>query len=118
MFYKNYKIIVGFIFGVILTSGLVYFVVFGRALSQPENHLGILFALPKVIFGSEVVRIDDKKYLAKDANAFIQEMAKQGFGYTEQMGSGYFFRKDEKKYLTVGQMYSSYFMIFTSLVEN
>ena len=90
-----------------------YLAVFGRALKQQENHLGIFFALPKVIFSSGVVKIDDEKYLAKDVASFIKEMERRGFVYTDQMGSGYFFQKKGDTYISTSQMYSSHFMVFT-----
>jgi len=99
--------------GVIITIFLAYLVIFGRALRQAENHLGIVLALPKVIMSAAVARIDDETYLAKNSLSYLEFMKRQGYDFTEQMGSGYFFEKNEKKYIAVSRMYSSYFMIFT-----
>ena len=75
-------------------------------------------ALPKVIISSEPVRIDEQTYLAKDMPSFIKLMKDQGFTHVEQLGSGHIFEKDEKPYISVSRMYSSYFMIFTYPKEN
>lgn len=97
----------------ILLLVLVYFAVFGRALKQSENHLGILLVIPQTIFSSEAVKIDDQKYLAKNSADFMKTMERQGFSSVEQMGSGYFLEKDGFRYLSSGRMYSSSFMTFT-----
>ena len=93
-------------------SGLAYLAVFGRALGQRENHVGVAWALPRAVFGSQAVRVDDKTYLAKNPVFFIKEMEGRGFGYVEQMGAGYFFEKDGAGYISIGRMYSSQFMLF------
>lgn len=90
-----------------------YFIVFGRALRQSENHFGIFLALPKATFSSAAVRIDDKKYLARNATAFIKTIEAQGFSFVDQMGAGYFFDLNGVKYVSTSRMYSSYFMTFT-----
>ena len=92
---------------------LGYLVVFGRALTQEENHFGIVLALPKVILSSNAVQVDDKTYLTKNNNFFIKEMEKQGFSYKEHMGAGYVFEKNGETFMSVRKMYSSYFMVFT-----
>ena len=97
----------------ILFLVLLYFAIFGRALKQQENHLGILLILPQTIFSSEAVKIDDQKYLAKNSADFMKTMESQGFSFAEQMGSGYFLEKDGFRYLSSGRMYSSSFMTFT-----
>jgi hypothetical protein len=109
----KYKRILISIFGAIILLASIYLVIFGRALNQQENHLAIALALPKVILSSEAVRIDDKTYLAKDTPSFIKVMEQQGFIYVEQMGSGYFFKKNGDNYISVSRMYSSHFMVFT-----
>lgn len=116
--YTKYKKGLGVVLGVILIFVIAYLAVFGRALSQKENHIGIVFALPKVILGSGVARIDDKTYLSKNSISFVQVMEKQGFTYTEQLGAGYFFEKDGNSYLSIGKMYSSHFMVFTYPTKN
>ena len=87
--------------------------IFGRALSQPENHLGIALALPEVIFSDKAVLIDNETYLTRDIPSFIKEMKKHGFTHVEQLGSGHIFTKDRKNYFSNSRMYSSHFMIFT-----
>ena len=109
----KYKIALISVLGAILLLAIIYLVIFGRALSQPENHLAITLALPKVILSSEAVRIDDKTYLAKDSSSFIKAMERQEFTFVEQMGSGYFFKKNGDNYISVSRMYSSHFMVFT-----
>jgi hypothetical protein len=97
-----------------LSVVLFYFAIFGRALNQDENYLGIALVLPKVILTSEAVRIDDQKYLTKNQDSFIELMEQQGFNFVEQMGSGYFFEKNGSSYISTSKMYSSHFMVFTS----
>jgi len=92
---------------------VVYLAVFGRALKQSENHFGIFLALPKAIFSSEAVAIDSEKYLARNITAFIKTMNAEGFTYVDQMGSGHFLEKDDIRYISSSQMYSSHFMTFT-----
>lgn len=106
--YKHTQVI-----AILIILGLAYLAIFGRALKQAENHFGIFFALPKVIFSSEAVAIDNQKYLAKNTTAFIKTMEAEGFSYIDQMGSGHFLEKDGVRYLSVSQMYSSHFMVFT-----
>lgn len=109
---KN-KIIITVIFGIILLFCFVYLLIFGRALNQEENHLGIALALPKLILGADAVKIDDEKYLTKNSDSLVKAMENQGFIFLEQMGSGYFFEKDGNKYILTSKMYSSHFMVFT-----
>jgi len=118
MYYLKYKKILGVAFGIILITLLTYLAIFGRALSQRENHIGIIFALPKVILSSEIARIDDKTYLAKNTNSFIKAMERQGFTYIEQLGSGHFFQNNGNSYISTSRMYSSHFMVFTYPIEN
>jgi hypothetical protein len=113
MFYQNYKKIISILFVVILAIVLSYLTIFGRALKQNENHLGIAFALPQTILTSEAINIDDETYLAKNRKSFIETMENQGFIFAEQMGSGYFFEKDGNRYISTSRMYSSHFMVFT-----
>jgi hypothetical protein len=113
MHYQNYKKIISIILVIILAIILSYFIIFGRALKQNENHLGIAFALPKAILTSEAVNIDDKTYLTKNREFFIETMENQGFIFTDQMGSGYFFEKDGNRYISTSRMYSSHFIVFT-----
>jgi len=110
--YPKYKIVLTIVFGIILLFCFTYLLIFGRALSQEENHIGIALALPKLLF-TDAVKIDDKKYLAKDTDSFIEAMEEQGFIYTDQMGAGLFLEKEGNKYLVTSRMYSSRFMVFT-----
>jgi hypothetical protein len=111
---KAYFLVVISFFVILLVA---YLAVFGRALGQPENHFGIFLALPKTVFGSDAVRIDDQTYLAKNKASFIKTMERQGFTYVEQIGSGYILKKGNERYLSVSRMYSSYFMVFTDPVS-
>lgn len=111
-FPKKKMLIIG-ILAFILLLVLIYFAIFGRALKQSENHLGILLAIPQAIFSPEAVRIDDQKYLAKNSADFMKTMKRQGFSSIDQMGSGYFLEKDGVRYLSTSRMYSSQFMTFT-----
>ncbi|MDD4412512.1 MAG: hypothetical protein PHR00_02600 [Patescibacteria group bacterium] len=112
-FKSKVKLTLYIILAVILVIVLSYLAVFGRALTQSENHLGIALVLPEAIYRSEAVKIDDQKYLAKNIVSFVKTMERQGFTYIEQMGSGYFFEKDNKHYISTSRMYSAYFMVFT-----
>lgn len=105
-----------FIFGFVALAIVAYLAVFGRALSQNENHARILFALPQATAG-KAVAIGDGKYFSKNSEPFINEMKNQGFEFTEQMGAGYFFTKGGKSYLSIGRMYSSHFMVFNVPVK-
>ena len=98
---------------IIVFLGLVYFAVFGRALRQNENHLGIAFTIPKALLSSVAVSVDDETYLARNSEAFIKKMEREGFEKVEQLGSAYIFGKDGKRYISSGRMYSKYFMVFT-----
>lgn len=109
----NWQIFLGLFTCSVACFALFYAAVFGRALGQNENHAGIFLALPKVIFGREAVLVDAKTYLAQDPKSFIAEIEKQGFEFTEQMGAGYFFKKDGENYISIGRMYSSGFMLFS-----
>jgi len=107
------KIILAVVFGAILFLSIIYLAVFGRALRQPENHMAIAFALPRIILNSEAVHLDEKTILAKDAASFIKAMEQQGFVYVDQLGAGHFFKKDGDGYVSISRMYSSHFMVFT-----
>jgi hypothetical protein len=115
---SKYKVI-ALIFGIILLLCFTYLLIFGRALSQDENHLGIALALPKLILGADAVKIDNEKYLTKNSDSLVKAMENQGFAYLEQMGAGYFFEKNGERYLSTSRMYSSHFMVFTvpSLID-
>jgi hypothetical protein len=109
----KYKRVLAPIIVVVSVIVLVYLLVFGRALRQSENHLGIVFAIPKVILSTEAARVDDITYLAKDGPSFIGTIERQGFTFDEQMGSAYIFKKDGARYISTSRMYSSFFMVFT-----
>lgn len=111
---KNIVIITWTIISLLVFFLLAYLLIFGRALRQPEKHLAIFFACPRVFLSSEAVQIDDQKYLARNVTAFIKTIEAEGFTFIDQMGSGYFLEKDEVSYLSTSRMYSSYFMIFTA----
>lgn len=111
----NYSKIFIIIIFVVIFIAVSYFAVFGRALNQDENHIGIIFALPQLVFNSGAARIDNEKYLAKDVSSFIKAMEQEGFIFVEQMGSGYFFQKGGDRYLSTSRMYSSHFMVFINL---
>jgi hypothetical protein len=98
---------------VVVCAIAVYFVVFGRALGQSENHAAIMLSLPKALFSSEAVPVDETKYLAKDLDSFVNTMARDGFILADQLGSGYFFEKNGKRYISTSVRYSSYFLLFT-----
>jgi len=100
--------------GAMVVVVLAYLAIFGRALRQPANHLGIALALPKVILCSEVARVDDETYLAKDRDSFLRMLELQGFIHIEQLGAGYFFQKDGDRYISVSKMYSSHFRLFSA----
>jgi len=117
MNYPKHKIIITIIFGIIILVVFIYLLVFGRALKQNENHIGIALALPTVILTSDSTRIDDKTYLAPNTDSFIKAMEKQGFTHLEQMGSAHFFIKNGERYITSSRMYSSHFMIFSYPVK-
>jgi len=104
--------------GVIITIFLIYLVIFGRALKQAENHLGIALALPRVIINSGVARVDGKTYLARNSSSYIEFMKREGYDFIEQMGAGYLFEKNEQKYIAVSRMYSAHFMVFTISENN
>ncbi len=74
--------------------------------------------MPKVLLTGKAVKIDDVKYFARTKDSFITEMANQGFTFTEQMGAGYLFEKDDVKYFSESRMYSSHFMVFTHPYAN
>jgi len=111
--YSKCKTALTAIFGIILLLCFTYFLIFSQALSQEENHLGIALALPKLILGTDAVKIDNEKYLTKNSDSLIKAMENQGFVFLEQMGAGYFFEKDGERYLSTGRMYSSHFMVFS-----
>jgi hypothetical protein len=113
MHHRVIKWIIVVVIGIAGMATIAYLVVFGRALSQQENHVGIVLALPKAVFSEGVVSIDEKTGLAKNSASFIEEMEGQGFIYVEQLGSGYFFHKDGNRYFSSSRMYSSHFMVFT-----
>ncbi len=115
---SQFKMTLMAVFGAIALLCLIYLVIFGQALKQPENHIGIALALPKVILNSEAVRIDNETYLVKDISSFITAMEQLGFIYVEQLGSGHIFRKDGDNYFSVSRMYSSHFMVFTYPRQN
>lgn len=109
----KYKTIIAEIFLTVLLFSFAYLLVFGRAIKQEENHIGIAFALPQIMLGKNAVRIDEENYLSKDTKHFIEAMEEQGFTHIEQMGAGHFFEKEGKRYLSTSRMYSSHFMLFT-----
>jgi hypothetical protein len=109
----NYKIIPTLIIGTILLLGFIYIIIFGRALGQSENHGRIVLILPKVIFTSKAVQIDDKTYLAKNISSFVKAMEEEGFIHVEQLGAGHIFRKNGNTFISISRMYSSYFVVFT-----
>lgn len=97
----------------VLVLMIVYLVVFGRALQQDENHLGVALALPRLMLGADAVPIDKAKFLSKDASHFVKAMERLGFVYTDQEGAGYIFQKNGRTYMSGSRMYSSHYMIFT-----
>ena len=107
---KIFKIIAGFIVCIVI----LYLLIFGRALTQDENHKGILLALPKVILSSKAVPIDEKTYLARDLDSFVRAMEQKGFEHVDTEGSAHLFTtKDGRNYVSISRMYSSHFMLFS-----
>lgn len=105
------KVIAG-ILAAIALLGLLYLAIFGRALSQDENHLAIALSLPKIVFSAEAVRIDDDTYVAKNTASFLKTMEREGFAHVEQLGAGHFFTKDGERFVSTSRMYSSHLMTF------
>jgi hypothetical protein len=101
------------VLGFVALAAGTYLAVFGRALRQDAPHAAILFAVPKVLLMSRAVPLGNDIYLSPSADAFIDEMRRQGFVHTEQLGAGYLFLKDGQKYISTGRMYSSRFMLFS-----
>lgn len=100
------------IVGVLLLFVVAYLAVFGRALSQSDDHLGIARALPKVLCGWGVAEIDPRTYVTTDTTKFRTYMEERGFVEIEQMGSTHFFYKEGTRYIVTGRMYSAFFMVF------
>jgi hypothetical protein len=92
---------------------LAYLAVLGRALRQNENHIAIVLALPKVALTGGVARVGDGKFLTANREAFIRDMACQGYAHTDQLGSGYLFEKGGQTYLATSRQYSSRLMVFS-----
>lgn len=113
MNHLKYKSTLVILFLILAFAGIVYFTIFGRALKQKENHLGILFALPKAALTSNIASLNNGTYLSKNSDNFIKAMEEKGLVFVEQMGSGYLFNKGGENYLSTSRMYSRYFMIFT-----
>jgi preprotein translocase subunit YajC len=113
MNYPIQKIIFTIILGIIILIAFTYFLIFGRALKQNENHINIALNLPRVILTLEATKIDDKTYLASNTASFIKAMEKQEFTHLEQMGSAHFFIKNGEIYVSSSRMYSSHFMVFS-----
>lgn len=98
--------------GLLLLVILAYLAVFGRALRQTDDHLGIARALPKVLCGGGVAEVDPRTYMTTDATKFRTYMEEHGFVEIEQMGSTHFYYKEGTRYLVTGRMYSAFFMVF------
>jgi len=97
---------------IFIVIGAAYAAVFGQALRQDEDHLATALALPKVVLTSLPGHIGEK-YLARDADSFIQAMRREGYEYVEQLGAGHVFKKRNGRYVSTSQMYSRFFMLFT-----
>ena len=67
------KVFIGII-GFLLLVVVLYLGVFGRALRQNDDHIGIFFALPRVILGSGISQVNDSTYLASDSKVFRDEI--------------------------------------------
>lgn len=108
---------VSILIGTLGILALIYEVIFGRALTQKENHVGILLTLPEVLMSStHVGKVDNTTYLSQSPIDFIAAMKTKGFEHQEQLGSAHFFMKNSQRFVSHSRMYSSYFMLFQNPV--
>ena len=96
----------------VLLFVLIYLVVFGRALRQSDDHLGIALAIPSALCGDKVAEVDPQTFLTRDATTFRQYMESHGYVHIDQLGSAHFYDKEGIRYLVTGRMYSAFFMVF------
>lgn len=95
-----------------------YLAVFGRALRQGDDHVGIALALPKVLCSGGVAEVDPRTYVTTDGATFRTYMEERGFVQIEQLGSTRFYEKEGIRYLASGRMYSAFFMVFHVYAED
>lgn len=89
-----------------------YLAVFGRALRQGDDHVGIALALPRVALNGGVAEIDPRTYVTTDGATFRSYMEEHGYTQIDQLGSTRFYEKLGTRYLATGRMYSAFFMVF------
>ena len=117
---KN-KIILLIFFLIILVIGILVF--YSNVIFQEDNPWPQIKGIVQLNFGDkDVVKlsIGTNKYITKSDNPEIIKsfMKNKGYNFTEQMGSGYFFKSsDGKSAVATHRYYSRYYSLW-SITEN
>lgn len=101
---------------VLLTS---FFLIYKNTIFQEGNPLPVLSGILKLNFTSEnIVPIaeNNDKYITKNSNgrdSLVSLMAEKGYEFLDQMGSGYFFKKEGQPNVAImHRYYSTYYDIW------
>jgi hypothetical protein len=93
-----------------------FFGVFGSALRQGDDNLKVLPAILSLPLSTDgLARIDDTTMIAwthGGVPALKRYMEDRGWQYHDQMGSGYFFERDDQRTVVTTQQYSRFFTLF------
>ncbi len=107
-----------FVSMIILLIGAFLFL-YSPVIFQEDNPWPEIKAILQLTFGgSDMVNLpgSDNKYLTKSQNGFetIQSYMKdRGYEFTDQMGSGYFYKSSDKTVVLTRRQYSRFYMIWT-----
>lgn len=118
---KNRKILL-FVSAIILIAGIFFFL-YSSVIFQEGNPWPQIKGIIQLTFGkSDIVKLSDSdnRYLTKsqDGHTMIEAFMKdKGYEYTEQMGSGYFYKSSDKTIILARRQYSRFYVIWT-IIEN
>ncbi|NUJ97804.1 hypothetical protein HGA92_03410 [Candidatus Gracilibacteria bacterium] len=113
------KKLTSLIFVSLFLIGIIIFLFFFHpALTQEKDSLSILGAIVFIPFSEDgFSEYADNKYVtnATNSNERLKKfMAKKGYIFTEQLGSGYMFHnKKGENFVITGKMFSRFFRIFS-----
>ncbi|MFA5109393.1 MAG: hypothetical protein WC458_02530 [Patescibacteria group bacterium] len=120
-FSKNKKVVL-FVSATILVLGIFIFL-YSPVIFQEGNFWPQIKGITQLTFSkSNIVKLSgtDNRYLTKSqggpmiVEAFMKD---RGYEYTDQMGSGYFYKSSDKTIVLTGRQYSRFYVIWT-ITEN
>ncbi|MDD4611152.1 MAG: hypothetical protein PHU73_04360 [Patescibacteria group bacterium] len=113
---KNKKVLLITSLAILVLSIFVIF--YSSVIFQEGNPWPQIKGIAQLTFGNkDIVKLDtgENKYITKSNNSEIIKsiMKEKGYDFTEQMGSGYFYKSSDKTVVLTRRQYSRFYTIWT-----